>query len=205
MESKKHELSGELATERHTAVYARNATVSPGQSSLETQVDACVRQAAEDGEPPVVAAYTFRDQGSGVQLDRPGLNDLRQAVQAGVVGVVYVDSPSRLSRNPRHLVLLCQEFTSAGVEIRLVRGSFDGNPPGSLSGLVASVVSAYAHYKAEMPPTLGEWQAGTVRLVFDLARDGWSADEIAAYLNETYPPTGRGGHWGLSSSPDPKE
>ncbi len=102
-------------------------------------------------------------------------------------------------------MLFCREFTSAGVEIRFVRGSFDGNPLGRLTGLVASVVSAYAHDKAEMPPTLGEWQPGTVRLVFDLARDGWSADEIAAYLNETYPPTGRGGHWDPSSSPDPKE
>ncbi len=127
MESKKTGASNELATERHTAVYAREARADPGQSSLEAQVDACVRQADEDGEPPIGATYVFRDQGSGLQLDHPGLNQLRRAVQAGEVGVVYVCSPDRLLRSLHQLALLHEEFASAGVEIRFVRGSFDTN------------------------------------------------------------------------------
>ena len=138
MQSKKTESSSELATERHTAVYARVATVQPGQSALEKQADACVRRAHEDGESPVGAAYVFRDQGSGVQLDRPGLNQLRRAVQAGEVGVVYVYSLDRLSRSLNQLALLHEEFASAGVEIRFVQGSFDINLRGRLLGLAAS-------------------------------------------------------------------
>ena len=124
MQSKKHQPSSESATERHTAVYAREARADPKQSSLEAQVDACVHQADQDGEPPVGASYVFRDQGSGLQLDHPGLNQLRRAVQAGEVGVVYARSPDRLSRSIKHFALLQEEFASAGVEIRYVEGSF---------------------------------------------------------------------------------
>ena len=146
MQSKKPDASNELATERHTAAYAREAAVQPEQSSLEAQVDACVHQAGEDGEPPVGAAYDFRDQGNGLQLDRLALNQLRRAVQAGEVGVVYIYSPDRLSRSLAHLVLLHEEFASAGVEIRFVQGSFDDDLRDLLSGLLA-------YGKAEMLTT----------------------------------------------------
>ena len=135
------------------AVYARNAVVQQDQSSLEAQVEGCVRQAAEDGLPAVAAAHVFRDQGSGIQLDHPGLNQLRRAVQAGEVGVVYVDSPDRLSRSLAHLVLLCAEFAAAGVEIRLVWRSLDNDLLDRLSGLVASGGDGCTSGKAEMPTT----------------------------------------------------
>ena len=66
MQSKITEGSNEMATERHTAVYAREACADPKKSSLEAQVEACVRQAAADGVPAVGAAYVFRDQGNGL-------------------------------------------------------------------------------------------------------------------------------------------
>ena len=156
MESKKPEASNELATKRHTAAYAREARADPEQSSLEAQVDACVRQADEDGEPPIGATYVFRDQGSGLQLDHPGLNQLRRVVQAGEVGVVYVCSLDRLLRSLKHLALLHEEFASAGVEIRFVENSLDTDLCDRLSGLVASGVYGYGHDKAEGLPTPDE-------------------------------------------------
>lgn len=147
MQCKKTEASNELAAERHTAVYAHVAAVQPGYSSLEAQVEVCVRQAAEDGAPPVGAACVFRDQGSGRELDRPGLNQLRRAVQAGEVGVLYVYSRSRLSRHRIRFALLYQEFVSAGVEIRFVQDAIDNHRRGRLSGSVSSGVSGYAHDK----------------------------------------------------------
>ena len=167
MQSKKTEGANELGTERHTAAYARTAAVGPEQSSLEAQVDACVHQADEDGEPPIGDDYIFRDQGSGVQLDRRELDQLRRAVQAGEVGVVYVYSPDRLSRSLEHLVLLHEECASADVEIRFVRGCFGPQLRDLLSRLVAYGGSRYAYDEVEEPP----------------------ASDIAAYLNETDPPT----------------
>ena len=147
MESKKTEASNELATERHTVVYAREARADPEQSSLQAQVEACVRQAAEDGVPPVGPAYVFRDQGSGLQLDHPGLNQLRRAVQAGEVGVLYVRSPDRLSRSIANFALLREEFASAGVEIRFVEGPGDTDLRDLLSGVVVSKTYDNVYYK----------------------------------------------------------
>ena len=192
MQSKMTAASNEMATERHTAVYAREARADPKQSSLEAQVEACVRQAAEDGVPPVSAAYVYRDQGSGLQLDHPGLNQLRRDVQAGEVGVLYARDPARLSRSRAHFALLSKEFASAGVEIRFVEGSLDTDLLDRLSGLVASGVYGYDHDKAEGFPTADKQEASTVGRIFKLADEGWTAVEIATYLNETEPPTERG-------------
>ena len=192
MQSKITEGSNEMAKERHTAVYAREAAVQTEQSSLEAQVEACVRQAAEDGEPPVGSAYVFRDQGSGLQLDHPGLNRLRRAVQAGEVGLVYVRSPDRLSRSREHSVLLHEEFASAGVEIRFVRGSFDTDLRDLLSGWAASGGYGYGHDKAEGLPTPDKREARTIGLIFKLVDEGWTTAEIATYLNETNPTSERG-------------
>ena len=125
MQSKKSEASSELAPDRHTAIYARENAVQPAQSTLDAQVEACVRQVAEDRAPEIGAAYVFRDEQSGAELDRSGLNQLRRAVRAGEVGVVYAYSRDRLTRSLRHLMLLIQEFEEAGVELRFVRGFSD--------------------------------------------------------------------------------
>ena len=177
MQSKKSDGSNESATVRHTAIYARTAAVQHDYSALEAQVESCVRQAAEDGVPAVAAAHVFRDQQSGLALDRPGLNQLRRAVQAGDVGVVYVHSPARLSRSRTHFVLLSEEFAAAAVEIRFVRGSLHNNLRGEVG----------------MPTTSDDRYAGTIRSVFELSREGWSLGDIAVYLNEMEPPTERGG------------
>ena len=202
MESKRHDLSSQLSSGRHTAVYACDAATQKKKSSVESQVEICARQAVEDGEAPVVAAYIFRDSQGSCGLDRSGLSQLRRTVQAGEVRLLYVYSSERLSRIPAHLVLLCEEFASAGVEIRFVQGSFDNPHRGRSPGLVASGVSGYAQDNVERPTMLDERQAGTMRLVLELACDGWSADDIAAHLDETDPPTERGGQWDLSSPPN---
>ena len=121
----KNDASSKLVSDRHTAIYARDGAVQPSGSNLEAQVEACVRQVAEDRVPAVDAAYVFRDQQSGAELDRPGLHELRRAMQAGEVSLVYVVAPSRLSRKLRHLALLGQEFSAAGVEVRVAK-DFNG-------------------------------------------------------------------------------
>ena len=70
----KNDASSKLVSDRHTAIYARDGAVQPSGSNLEAQVEACVRQVAEDRVPAVDAAYVFRDQQSGAELDRPGLH-----------------------------------------------------------------------------------------------------------------------------------
>ena len=193
MQSKKFDASSELATDRHTAVYARDGAVQPEQSSLEAQVEACVRQVAEDGAPPVGAAYVYRDRQSGAELDRLGLNRLRRAVQGGEVGVVYVNSPERLSRDPQHFMLLHREFASAGVELRFVRGFSGNNRDDRVRGGAALGVYGYDYDKVEGVPTSDEREFSFVPLVYELYLGGWSFARIAACLNEMDISTERGG------------
>ena len=191
MRTKKPKASNELATDRHTAAYARDAAVQPEQSSLEAQVDACVHLAAEDGAPPVGAAYVFRDRQSGAELHRPGLNQLRRAVQAGEVGVLYIRSLDRLSRNSQHLLALRHEFASAGVELRFVwhTPSDTGLPGRALYGY-----EYWQHGAGDEPGTGGE-VFNPVKLMFELVSAGWSFKRIAAELNRMGFPSDLGQRW----------
>ena len=125
--------NGKSSTDRHTAVYARDSAAQQEKegTSLESQVADCEQQADWDG-CPVNSAYVYQEQRTGAGLDRPVFAQLRQAVQAGEVGVVYVCAPNRLSRNPLHLLSLREEFGSAGADLRCVRGRSDDAPKGGL-------------------------------------------------------------------------
>lgn len=100
-------------------------------TSLDTQIEQCMRQAELDGEA-VNHDYVYREQWSGADINRPVLTLLRQAVQNGEIRVVYAYSPDRLSRDPLHLLTLMEEFASAGVELRFVRGFTEDTPEGRL-------------------------------------------------------------------------
>ncbi len=100
-------------------------------TSLDTQLVECMRQAELDGLT-VDPDHIYREQWTGDDLDRPVLTLLRGVVQEGKIRVIYVYSPDRLSRNPLHLLLLVEEFTSAGVELRFVRGFTEDTPEGRL-------------------------------------------------------------------------
>ena len=199
MQSKKFDTSSELATDRHTAVYARDGAVQPEQSSLEAQVEACVRQVAEDGAPPVGAAYVYRDRQSGAELDRPMLGQLRRAVQAGEVGLVYVDSADRLSRNPRHLMLLREEFASAGADLRFVRSSSDDAPKGRLPNGAGTCIYGYTYDKVDNVPIPDEQEVSVVDLMFELLLKGWTCRRVVVHLNEMDTLTKRGRSWNVQN------
>ena len=184
--------TGETHFARRVAAYARDAAHRQDESNLAAQIRACVKQAEEDGSP-VDPAYIYQEQGSGRDLDRSVLCQLRQATQAGEVGVVYVHSPERLSCDPQHFILLHQEFAFAGVELRFVKGFSSDNRDDRVCGGAAPGVYGYDYDEVEGVPTPDEQVVGTVGLVFELARKGWSAGPIAAYLNETGISNERGG------------
>jgi DNA invertase Pin-like site-specific DNA recombinase len=103
MKSKKNssvgKSSGKSSTDRRTAVCVRVITAAQHEkegTSLESQVAGCKQQAEEDGSS-VNLAYVYREQRTGADLNRPVLDQLLQAVQAGEVSVVYVYSADRLS------------------------------------------------------------------------------------------------------------
>lgn len=100
-------------------------------TSLETQEARC-RHAAEQMGYEVPVDLIWRERWTGADLDRPMLNQVRQAARAGLFDALFVYCPDRLSREPVHLLMLLDEFQKCGVSLHFVEGISDSTPEGQL-------------------------------------------------------------------------
>ena len=89
-----------------------------------SQLEALVQRVKEDGYE-VTPELCFVDEGySGATLVRPSLEQLRDAVTAGVIDRIYVHSPDRLARKYAYQVLLIEEFQRCGTEVVFLNHQF---------------------------------------------------------------------------------
>ena len=89
--------------------------------TIGSQVEALLEY-AKDEEYTVPSEWVFQDEGySGSILVRPGLERIRDLAAEGEIDAVLVYSPDRLSRSYAHQVLLIEEFTRNGVEVRFIK------------------------------------------------------------------------------------
>lgn len=115
------------------AIYCRVSTEGQERegTSLQSQQEACMKAAQEQGyEVPerFIALETY----SGLSLDRPKLNEVRQWVRDQEVSVVIAYTLDRLSRDPVHFIILQEELKRAGVEIIFVTETNDSSDLGML-------------------------------------------------------------------------
>lgn len=96
----------------NAAIYTRSAA-APG--SLDAHRTACDKFARDHGWQPLPTRYD--DLGSGLSLDRPGLQRLLADVDAGRVDAVVVADVARLSREPENFDRLLARLTRAGVQV----------------------------------------------------------------------------------------
>ena len=100
-------------------------------TSPETQETRC-RLAAEMAGYEIEPALIWQEQWTAIDLDRPKLNEARQAAQTGLISSLFVYSPDRLSREPVHLLMLLDELERCGVKLQFVEGISDSTPEGQL-------------------------------------------------------------------------
>ena len=93
------------------ALYARVATQRQDeQGGIALQIEA-LHTYASNQRHEVAEDYVCCDAGySAARLDRPGLNRLRDGVQANAFDAVLILSPDRLSRKCVDLVRMLEEF-----------------------------------------------------------------------------------------------
>ena len=94
----------------NVAIYARVSTAAQAEKgySLETQVEACKQKALSMGATSI---KEYVDDGySGAYLERPKLDELRDAVSAKLYDYVIIYDIDRLSRDTMHLLLLTEEL-----------------------------------------------------------------------------------------------
>lgn len=129
-----------------TILYRRVSTDDQeNNTSLETQQIACARYAADHG---MTIVADIQDVMSGAKLDRPGLTQARELIQAGAATALVVYASDRLTRSLAHSLLLRDEFKAAGVTLHCVtKGASQQTPEGTLFDNIESAFAEYERLK----------------------------------------------------------
>lgn len=103
----------------NAAIYCRVSTDDQERegTSLQTQLEACLKHAESKGYD---VAYRLREAFSGLSLQRPELDKLRELVRSGQIDTIVIYSLDRLSRDPTHGVILTEEMAKHGVKLEAV-------------------------------------------------------------------------------------
>ncbi|MFC1968550.1 recombinase family protein, partial [Chloroflexota bacterium] len=122
------------------AIYCRVSTEDQERegTSLQTQLEACLNYCQDRGYD---IAYRFSEAYSGLTLDRPRLNELRELVRPGDIDVIVCYALDRLTRDPGHGVILTQELDKYGVQLEAVTEDVDNSELGKLISYIRGYAS----------------------------------------------------------------
>jgi site-specific DNA recombinase len=132
---------------KKAVIYARVSTEEQAKKgfSLPSQLEAC-RKFALDNNYDVVAEY--KDDYSGREIDRPGLNDLRHLLGTSQIDALIIYSGDRLTRDLAHSLELRRELSLLDVELcKVLGGQVDDSPHGRFT---ENVISAVSQLECEM-------------------------------------------------------
>ncbi len=115
------------------AIYCRVSTDNQEAegTSLGSQKEACLKKAQELGYE-TNEDHTILETYSGLTLDRPKLDQLRQWVKDKEVDAVVAYTLDRLSRDPVHFIILQEELERAGVALIMITEDVDSSDMGRL-------------------------------------------------------------------------
>jgi len=117
------------------AIYARYSSENQRPESIEDQISACRRLAAQR-EFTVLDDHLYRDQAqSGARRDRHGLASLLAAAQERQFDLVLVDDLSRLARDNYLMLSVLAELHFEGVRVVSVADGLDSNDEEATLGI----------------------------------------------------------------------
>src|ERR671911_1001741 len=182
-------MSDENRSMKGTAiVYARVSTDEQARSgySLAQQLEELREWAARESYE-ILEEIT--DPGhSGVYLERPGLERVRDLVTGGGVSVVVAQNRDRIAREPAYLYLLRREFEECGTKLRALNDRGDESPEGELTDGILDQLAKYERAKIAERSRRGKLRRAREGKVipthtadygfkFNTARDGYEVDE----------------------------
>jgi site-specific DNA recombinase len=129
------------------AIYARVSSESQeARGTIGSQLEALRHKMADLG---CQAVHEYIDDGySGARLDRPGLDALRDAAEAGLVKQVWCLTPDRLARSYAYQILITDELLRHGVQVQYLDAPpLDDDPEATLLVQVQGVIAEYERAK----------------------------------------------------------
>lgn len=129
-------------------LYARVSSEKQAQEkTINSQIDSIIEHANLLGEKIDPRLHFIDDGISGIHLERPGLDLLRDKALAGEVTKVYILSPDRLSRKSAHQILIIEEMKRLGVEFRFVNREIGDTPEDQMLLQIQGIVAEYEREK----------------------------------------------------------
>jgi site-specific DNA recombinase len=128
-------------------IYARVSTdAQEARGTIGSQLQ--VLRARVESEGDELAAEFIDDGFSGARLDRPGLDALRDAAEAGSIEAIWCLSPDRLARSFAYQMLILDECSRLGVAVHFTDSPpIDSDPEARLLVQVQGVIAEYEKAK----------------------------------------------------------
>jgi len=122
------------------AIYCRVSTEDQERegTSLQTQLDACLAYCQQKGYQ---VSRRFSETYSGLTLERPKLDELRDLIRNNEIDVVIVYCLDRLSRDPTHGVILTQELEKHHITLEAVTETVESTELGKLINYIRGYAS----------------------------------------------------------------
>ena len=126
------------------AIYVRVSTPKQTENqTIEQQIIRLKTHIEEQGWM-LKADHLYRDDGySGANLNRPGLDSLRDRAAFAEFDIVLVTDPDRLSRNYVHQMLLMEEFERQHMRVEFLERPMSDDPHDRLLLQIRSAVAEY--------------------------------------------------------------
>ncbi len=126
------------------AIYARVSTPKQAETqTIEQQLER-LKAHAEAQAWLLEPEHIYRDDGySGGNLNRPGLDSLRDHAALAEFTLVLVTAPDRLARNYVHQMLLLEELTKNNIQVEFLERPMSNDPHDRLLLQIRSAVAEY--------------------------------------------------------------
>ena len=123
-----------------TAIYCRVSTDDQEKegTSLQTQLESCLKYCEEKGYQVV---HKFSETYSGLTLERPKLNKLRDLVNTYNLDNIVIYCLDRLSRDPSHGAILFQQLEDHHVSLEAVTETIENTDMGKLINYIRGFAS----------------------------------------------------------------
>lgn len=145
-------------------VYTRVSTVGQVEGfSLATQREACEKKARELGASEILY---LEDAYTGIDLDRPAMNQLREHVRNKDIDLIVVYDPDRFSRDLNDLLIVTKEIDKAGISLQFVNFDWQNTPQGMLFLQLRGAIAQFEHALIKERTTRGKRKkaaAGKIR------------------------------------------